>query len=187
MECPGPSSCKIVAKKIRADKILRFRLFTFLCGWVDRDDRNAIIASDAKQLFDAGFSSIAILTNRKKHAEHIAEKVKGLGAPVFTCIGSIEKYTLKLFSEYGGMLIGTESLLAEGVDIPSLEVLQLASPGGGKSKVTQRVGRLMRGGGMKYLIDYIDPDGYSKGLWFARYNTYKKMRLVFKKFKDLDL
>ena len=40
---------------------------------------------------------------------------------------------------------------------------------------------------MKYLIDYIDDDEYSKGLWFARHNTYKKMRLVYKKFQDLNL
>lgn len=175
---------KDLTEQIQRDRILRFRLFTFLCGWVNRESRNAIIVSDVNHFLQE-FQSVAVLTSRKKHAEQIAKMLEKHGVPVFTCIGKIKKSVLGFFKMFGGVLVGTESLLAEGIDIPSLEILCLASPAGGKGKVTQRVGRLMRGGGMKYLVDYIDQDEYSKTLFFARRNTYKKMGLTYRKIEEV--
>ena len=61
------------------------------------------------------------------------------------------------------------------MDFKDVEALILASPAGGKAKVQQRVGRIMRGGGDKEVYDFIDADPYSKRMWWARRATYKKM------------
>lgn len=164
---------------------LYFRMFSFLNGWIDKEKRNNLIVEHAKRLYEKDFEFIAILTNRKKHAEHIAALALQAGLSVHTCIGKIKKGSLQVFKMFGGVLVGTESLLSEGIDCPELDVLQLASPAGGKSRVLQRIGRLMRGEGTKIVLDYVDDDPLSRIMWFARNNSYKKLRLRYRKLDEI--
>lgn len=175
-----------LTQKIRSDKILRYRMFVQLCGWVDREDRNHVVVEDVSRFLKAGLQSIAILTNRKTHAKHITKMLQDKGLAVFPCIGKIQEGSLDLFRTFGGVLVGTESLLGEGVNLPELQVLCLASPAGGRGKVSQRLGRLMRGEGRKFLVDYVDEgDEYSRTLYFARRNTYKRMKLTFRTLEEV--
>ena len=76
-------------------------------------------------------------------------------------------------------------MLGEGIDVPELNVLQLASPAGGKGRVKQRIGRLMRGQGRKVVIDYVDADPISAILGYARKRTYRRLKLRFVDLKEI--
>jgi superfamily II DNA or RNA helicase len=69
-------------------------------------------------------------------------------------------------AERADLIIGTYSMAQEGLDIPRLDTLFLASP---KTNVTQAIGRILRPHSDKkkpVVLDFIDNVGMLKG--FAR-------------------
>jgi superfamily II DNA or RNA helicase len=178
--CKIQKDCKS-GKEMLDCEFFTGKMFTFLSGWVNQPGRNEVVCGHAMSLLESGHHSIAILTSRKAHAHAIAEILSGRGISITVCVGKLDKYALDEFAMFGGILVGTESLMGEGVDLPELSALLLASPAGGRTKVRQRAGRLMRGVGTKLLIDYIDDDCYSQRLWWSRSKTYRSMRFGFKR------
>ena len=182
--CKIQKDCK-TDKEILDCELFKSRMFVFLCGWVNHIRRNELVCKHAKSLLETGHHSICILTNRKAHASAIGEMLSSRGISVTLCVGKIGKWDMTEFELFGGVLIGTEALMGEGIDLPELSVLMLASPAGGRVKVRQRAGRLMRGIGTKLLIDYIDADPYSARLWWSRSSIYKSMKFGFKDAKGI--
>lgn len=107
---------------------------------VEYDVRNQFIVSMVKDMVGEG-RKILILTDRRLHLETLRAMVEEDN--ICSCgyyIGGMKQSELKE-SEGKDLILGTFSMAAEGMDIPSLNTLILASP---KSKITQAVGRIIR-------------------------------------------
>lgn len=177
-KCKIFSKCSLFPQKktLQCD-FVSGRMYQFLTGWVDQPERNQQIIGRVMELLDKGLGHICILTNRRKHTKTLMAGLKNYGIETFLALGGAKsaESSKEIFDVVGGVLVGTESLLAEGTDFPLVDALVLAAPAGGKAKVAQRVGRIMRGEGAKLVIDVVDGDEYSKRLWFARCATYRKL------------
>lgn len=79
---------------------------------------------------------ILILSDRRNHCEQLARETGGK-----LYIGGMKEADLEE-SARSRVIVATFSMAAEGLDIPTLDTLVLASP---KSDVKQAVGRIMRG------------------------------------------
>ena len=74
-------------------------------------------------------------------------------------------------------LFATYSLAKEGLDIPRLERLFMASPVGDYAVVTQSIGRIARtfkGKADPIVYDFVDNIGYLQKRYKQRCSTYKK-------------
>lgn len=77
------------------------------------------------------------------------------------------------------ILLSTYSLAKEGLDIPRLDTLVLATPNKDYAIITQSVGRIQRtfDGKMQPIVyDYVDEDiGYLERMWKKRKTSYNKL------------
>jgi len=134
--------------------------------------RNSLILNIIKELI-AEDRRILLLSDRRIHLDEIfhsveTEKICTVGYYV----GGMKQIDLKI-SEDKQLILGTFSMAAEGMDIPSLNTLILSTP---KSKVTQALGRIVR---KKHLnitplvIDIVDA--------FSIFNNQANKRLIYYK------
>ena len=74
------------------------------------------------------------------------------------------------------VIVGTYAMAQEGLDIPSLDTLILATP---KTSITQSVGRILRDAPDKkdpVVLDLVDPKiSILNAYWGSRKKTYKKL------------
>lgn len=108
---------------------------------------NIVANKDKKQL---------VLCHRVKHCEEIAHELslRGLKAQVVT--GKVKE---KNRGYDGNIIVATYALAKEGLDIPTLEVLHLATPQKNESTTKQAVGRIERnveGKKTPIAYDYVD-------------------------------
>jgi predicted helicase len=74
------------------------------------------------------------------------------------------------------VVYATIQLAKEGVDIPRLDTLFLASPLGEVEQLTGRVVRFKEGKKQPFVIDYVDLNiGCFKNSFISRYKLYKKL------------
>jgi superfamily II DNA or RNA helicase len=110
----------------------------------ENKSRNTLISGLALGELTQG-RKVIVLTKRVRHAELIKEKL-----PMALLIGSNDKQRNEILlmckkdPAKFGILVGTTSLLATGIDIPSLDTLILACDMKGEVLTTQSVGRIMR-------------------------------------------
>lgn len=102
---------------------------------VDCDDRTEKIVQLVQKI--PRERKILILSDRRHHCAHLADMCQGK-----LYIGGMKEKDLEE-SAKARIIVATFSMAAEGLDIPTLDTLILASP---KSDVKQAVGRIMRGG-----------------------------------------
>ena len=75
------------------------------------------------------------------------------------------------------ILLATYQLAKEGLDVPCLDRLLLATPVKDYAIVVQSVGRIARvceGKGMPVVYDYVDDIGFLQGMWKKRCTSYRK-------------
>ena len=84
--------------------------------------------------------NILILTDRRNHCTLLQEMLQNKGKDVGLYMGGMKQKDLKQ-SEKASIIIGTFSQAHEGLDIPKLDTLILATP---KSNIKQAVGRILR-------------------------------------------
>ena len=75
------------------------------------------------------------------------------------------------------ILLATYQLAKEGLDVPCLDRLLLATPVKDYAIVVQSVGRIARvcdGKGTPVVYDYVDDIGYLQGMWKKRCTHYRK-------------
>lgn len=75
------------------------------------------------------------------------------------------------------ILLATYQLAKEGLDVPCLDRLLLATPVKDYAIVVQSVGRIARvceGKGTPVVYDYVDDIGFLKNMWKKRCTSYKK-------------
>lgn len=133
---------------------------------INDDMRNKLIVSDVISSLNEGRSPL-ILTERKEHAEVIAEYLKSASPHVLLLTGSDgqkqkrEKLEqLKAISPDRQLIVvATGKYIGEGFDEPRLDTLFLAMPIAWKGTLAQYAGRLHRGYLGKHevrIYDYVD-------------------------------
>ena len=78
-------------------------------------------------------------------------------------------------------LFASYSLAKEGLDVPRLDRLFLASPCKYSAIITQSVGRVRRtfeGKTTPIVFDFVDDIGFCQGAWKKRCTAYRKMGAV---------
>jgi len=135
--------------------------------------RTRLILNLIKELRATPGRQILLLSDRRAHLEELyAEVIKEKICTVGYYVGGMKQAALKA-SESMDLLLGTFCMAAEGMDIPTLNTLILASP---KSKITQAVGRIIRkkhADVAPLVVDLID--------YFSLFISQGNRRLVFYK------
>lgn len=135
-------------------------------GIIKNDMRNRLIVSDAIRLLLEGRTPL-ILTERKDHAEKLAEALQGKADHIFLLVGSgsqkekREKLcALRAVSpEESLVIVATGKYVGEGFDEPRLDTILLAMPISWKGTLAQYAGRLHRSYEGKQevrIYDYVD-------------------------------
>ena len=83
---------------------------------------------------------VLILSDRRAHLDMMLENLLEQGIPSGLYVGGMKPFDLHE-SQEKDVILGTFSMASEGMDIPKLNTIILASP---KSDVVQSVGRIMR-------------------------------------------
>lgn len=135
-------------------------------GIIENDTRNSQIISDTVKLLLEGRTPL-ILTERKDHAERLAEALKGAAKRVFLLVGSggQKEKREKLAAlqivpvEESMVIVATGKYVGEGFDEPRLDTILLAMPISWKGTLAQYAGRLHRdyeGKQEVRIYDYVD-------------------------------
>ena len=129
--------------------------FNALINTLSEDaERNAIIVSKARELWEGGRKQL-ILCHRVAQAENLAKACSSF-AKVSLMTGRVSEKKRVYDAE---IIVATYALAKEGLDIPDLDAVHLATPQKDESTVRQSVGRVERNvpGKRKPLaIDYVD-------------------------------
>ena len=114
---------------------------------------------------------IIILSERVNHLRHLFDEFKKRDLDVSLYIGET-KQKERVLAEKSKLILGTYALAQEGLDIPSLDTLILATP---MSDVTQAVGRILRecdGKKSPLVIDICDTASASFGRMASSRKTF---------------
>jgi superfamily II DNA or RNA helicase len=120
------------------------------------DERNEYIVQSIIRFYEEGRKTI-ILTDRRQHCIALKEMLEEKGVhDAGLYMGGMKKHQLDE-SEAKKIILATYSLAHEGLDIPTLDTLILATP---KTDVVQASGRILRTGGARkfdpYILDIVD-------------------------------
>lgn len=140
---------------------------------VELEKRNEMIINIMKICKDEE-RKVILLTDRRNHCEIIKNMLNTIGIQCGLYVGSMKNSDLKE-SENQDIILATFSMANEGLDIPSLDTLILATP---KSDIIQSIGRILREGNMTKknnprVYDIIDKWGPFEVQYFKRYRYYK--------------
>jgi len=148
------------------------RMQTTLC---DEPRRNAMIAREVAALYYAGRHTI-VLSDRLEQLRALRLLVTSLGVPaaeIADYVGSTRPAAREA-AEACDVILSTYSMAREGLDVPRLDTLVMASPIGG---VEQAVGRIQRGGAdtqVPLVVDVHDPFGPFERMHAGRRAYYRK-------------
>ena len=149
---------------------------------VEHKRRNLIISDDLVKLSEPGHS-IILLSDR---VEHLNELYRLLPTEqqndAVILHGKVKKTDRELALEQmrnkeKHILLATYQLAKEGLDVPCLDRLLLATPVKDYAIVVQSVGRIARvceGKGEPVVYDYVDDIGFLQGMWKKRCTSYRK-------------
>jgi superfamily II DNA or RNA helicase len=129
--------------------------------------RNAKIAMLIQRAVKAG-RKILVLSERRKHLEILKSLLQGCDVGFY--VGGMKEYQLD-DSARRQVILATYQMVQEGLDIPEIDTIILATP---KGDVEQAIGRCMReveGKKQPVVVDL-----YDDGEWFDRkFNMRKKI------------
>lgn len=124
---------------------------------------------------------IMLLSDRKEHLEHMKERIdKDPELKEFKTgyyVGGMKKDKLKE-SESKNVIFGTYAMASEGLDIPTLDTIIMATP---RSSIEQTIGRIVRKDNIDdyinqpVVIDIVDMLGAFKNYAYARKRIYKNL------------
>lgn len=161
------------------------KLLPALCA---DEERNALIVRTVVQAVSDGSVGL-VLTNRIEQCHELAAAISSQGVPAFALTSKENKAERTLRLEAAGRgeirVLCATTLADEGLDLPILSKVFLAFPSRAVSRVTQRLGRIMRpcpGKGKPVLYDFVDPVGPLKAQARKRMSLYRKILGVEKNF-----
>jgi superfamily II DNA or RNA helicase len=139
-------------------------------GVVHNESRNMAICERARQLANEG-RRIYIHTERVVHGKILSNMLK---APFVYSKSKDRDETIDSFKKgYTNILIST--LLSEGIDIPEISAIILASGGKSEIALVQRIGRALRPDPKfknAVICDIVDKGRYLSEHSLARYSCY---------------
>lgn len=154
------------------------KLINYLAG---HEDRNRQIVGDIYDLCES--HSIILLSDRVGHLEDIYDLLPPHCQNSTVILhGKVKKadreQTLEqMRNKEKHILLATYQLAKEGLDVPCLDRLLLATPVKDYAIVVQSVGRIARvceGKGEPVVYDYVDDIGFLQGMWKKRCTSYRK-------------
>lgn len=152
---------------------------------ISNEGRNLTIVNEIIKDIDAG-RLILVLTTRVEHCQNLQAMLEERGYKCEAVYGDPEKHhreaALRRIKEgQSRVMVATENLAAEGLDIPELDTLHLVIPTTNKYKLKQMTGRIRRKYDKKQLPlvkDYADIKiGELKGAAKKRLKIYKDLGL----------
>ena len=144
--------------------------------------RNKQISEDIDALCSQGHS-IILLSDRVGHLQELYKMLPyHIQDDAVILHGKVKKQDRELALEQmrnkeKHILLATYQLAKEGLDVPCLDRLLLATPVKDYAIVVQSVGRIARvceGKGTPVVYDYVDDIGFLEGMWKKRCTHYRK-------------
>lgn len=144
--------------------------------------RNELITLNIQELACKGHS-IILLSDRVEHLNIIYNMLaKPFKEYAVILHGKVKKADREqaledMRSRKKHILLATYQLAKEGLDVPCLDRLLLATPVKDYAIVVQSVGRIARvcgGKGTPVVYDYVDDIGFLQGMWKKRCTSYRK-------------
>ena len=148
----------------------------------DHLGRNIQISHDIMCLSDKGHS-IILLSDRVEHLNSLywlfGQVYKNDAVILHGKVKKAdrEKALEQMRNKEKHILLATYQLAKEGLDVPCLDRLLLATPVKDYAIVVQSVGRIARvcdGKGEPVVYDYVDDIGFLQGMWKKRCTSYRK-------------
>ena len=148
----------------------------------DHYARNELITLNIQELACKGHS-IILLSDRVEHLNIIYNMLaKPFKERAVILHGKIKKADREIALEQmrnkeKHILLATYQLAKEGLNVPCLDRLLLATPVKDYAIVVQSVGRIARvcdGKGTPVVYDYVDDIGFLEGMWKKRCTSYRK-------------
>ena len=184
---PIATGVKISSACLNTDGTLNYtRLINYLC---ERSTRNVLIKDSIVNESD---KSCLILSDRLEHLEnimsllpsHLRDKAVMISGKMTTKKGKAEREQALEDMRTGAkrFLFATYSLAKEGLDIPCLERLFMATPQKDYAVITQSIGRIARthdGKADPICYDFVDDIGYLVKSYKKRCSTYMKNNCYF--------
>ena len=136
-------------------------------------ERTTVIIKELMELYKEGRQTI-VLSDRREHCKEMVRILskKHIDAALF--IGGVSREDMEEGSKKR-VIVATFALAHEGLDIPTLDSLILATP---KSNITQAVGRILRETkGKEFkpkIIDIKDEWGLLSAMFYKRVKVYKQ-------------
>ena len=144
--------------------------------------RNYIISNDIEELMRQGHS-IIVLSDRVEHLNALKQTLSEWGKLETVILhGKVKKADREkalddMRNKRKHILLATYSLAKEGLDVPCLDRLLLATPVKDYAIVVQSVGRIARvceGKDTPIAYDYVDDIRFLENMWKKRCTSYKK-------------
>ena len=144
--------------------------------------RNELITLNIQELACKGHS-IILLSDRVEHLNIIYNMLaKPFKEYAVILHGKVKKADRErgleeMRTKKKHILLATYQLAKEGLDVPCLDRLLLATPVKDYAIVVQSVGRIARvceGKGEPVVYDYVDDIGFLEGMWKKRCTSYRK-------------
>lgn len=156
-----------------------------LCAFEDRTE--LLLNALTKLLTKDTERCVLILSERRQHLKYIESELKKKGYSIGYYVGGMNETQLKL-SESKQIILGTYSMASEGMDIPVLNTLVLASP---IASIEQSIGRIQRQKQkdrkyIPYVIDVCDNYSLFSNQVRKRIAFYKKNKYEILNDKDND-
>lgn len=169
------TECRMKIPKIWNGDVNTSKMITDLSKIEERTD---LIIRMTKRAVLKG-RKILILSERVAHVKEIrtilSKEFKDSEFSVDLYIGGMNQGAREE-SANADVIVGTYAMAQEGLDIPSLDTLILATP---KTSITQSVGRILRDAPDKkdpVVLDLVDPKiSILNAYWGSRKKTYKKL------------
>ena len=144
--------------------------------------RNYIISNDIEELMRQGHS-IIVLSDRVEHLNALKQTLSEWGKLETVILhGKVKKADREqaleeMRTKKKHILLATYSLAKEGLDVPCLDRLLLATPVKDYAIVVQSVGRIARvceGKDTPIAYDYVDDIRFLENMWKKRCTSYRK-------------
>ena len=148
----------------------------------EHKERNVFIASDIEYLCFCEHSVI-VLSDRVEQLNLLYSIMDGdYQEQTVILHGKVKKADREIAldqmrNKEKHILLATYQLAKEGLDVPCLDRLLLATPVKDYAIVVQSVGRIARvceGKGTPVVYDYVDDIGFLQGMWKKRCTSYRK-------------
>ena len=184
---PIGTGVKLTYECLNTDGTLNYtKMINYLC---ERSTRNVLIKDSIVNESD---KSCLVLSDRLEHLEtlmsllpsHLCDKAVMISGKMTTKKGKAEREQALEDMRTGKKkyLFATYSLAKEGLDIPRLERLFMATPQKDYAVITQSIGRIARtydGKADPICYDFVDDIGYLVKSYKKRCTTYKKNNCYF--------